>query len=101
MHFDGDRLPRGWFAVESMLGTGCVLKESESSNEYFRLSLTNSLLLIALAGRGFMGENLSTLAISERCHYCGIILKSPKRPRADEGSLLVGCCLSRRAAICN
>jgi hypothetical protein len=38
-----------------------------------------------------MGENLSALAISERCHCCGIILKSPKRPRADEGSLLVGC----------
>ncbi|VVN40713.1 hypothetical protein PS647_05414 [Pseudomonas fluorescens] len=48
-----------------------------------------------------MGENVSALAISERCHCYDIILRSPKRPRADEGSLLVGCCLSRRAAICN
>jgi hypothetical protein len=68
-HFDDARLPRGWFAVEPMLGTGRAAKESESSNEYFRLSLTNSLLLIALVKRGFMGENLSTLAMSERCHY--------------------------------
>ncbi|CAI8706821.1 hypothetical protein EMIT0196MI5_150021 [Pseudomonas sp. IT-196MI5] len=35
-----------------------------------------------------MGENVSTLAISERCHYYGIILKSPKRHRAAESSLL-------------
>ena len=35
-----------------------------------------------------MGENLSALAISERCHCYGIILKSPKRHRAAEGSLL-------------
>jgi len=41
-HFDGARLPSAWFAVEPMLGTGRTVKESESSNEYFRLSLTNS-----------------------------------------------------------
>ncbi|PTR20159.1 hypothetical protein C8K63_11721 [Pseudomonas sp. GV085] len=35
-----------------------------------------------------MGENVSTLAISERCHCYGIILKSSKRHRAAEGSLL-------------
>jgi len=29
-----------------------------------------------------MGENVSTLAIGERCHCYGIILKSPKRHRA-------------------
>ena len=74
--------------MESMLGTGRALKESESSNEYFRLSSTNSLLLIALARRGFIGENVSTLAISERCHCYDIILKSPKRHLAVEGSHL-------------
>jgi hypothetical protein len=67
-----------------MLGTGRALKESESSNEYFRFLLTNSLLLIALAKRDFIGENMSALAISERCHCYGIILKSPKRHQADE-----------------
>jgi hypothetical protein len=34
-----------------------------------------------------MGENVSTLAISERCHCYGIILKSPKRLQAADGPL--------------
>jgi hypothetical protein len=38
-----------------------------------------------------MGENVSTLAISERCHCYGIILKTPKRHRAAEGPFLADC----------
>jgi hypothetical protein len=34
-----------------------------------------------------MGENVSTLAISERCHYYDIILKTPKRHRVADGPL--------------
>jgi hypothetical protein len=48
-----------------MLGTGRAVKESESSNEYFRLSSTNSWLLIALARRDFVNEYVSTLGVSE------------------------------------
>jgi hypothetical protein len=64
-HFDGTRRSNGWFAVEPMLGTGRAVKESESSNEYFRLSSTNSWLLIALARRDFVNEYVSTLGVSE------------------------------------
>ncbi len=35
-----------------------------------------------------MGEEVSTLAISEGCYCYGIILKSPKRDRGADGSLL-------------
>jgi hypothetical protein len=42
-HFDKvSRRCRGWFAVEPMLGIGGGVEESENSNEYFRLSSTNS-----------------------------------------------------------
>jgi hypothetical protein len=64
-HFDGTRRSNGWFAVEPMLGIGRAVKESESSNEYFRLSSTNSWLLIALAMRDFVNEYVSTLGVSE------------------------------------
>jgi hypothetical protein len=65
-----------------MLGTGCAAEESESSNEYFRLSSTNSWLIIALARRGFVGECVSTLGVGEGCLYYDIILKTAKRHRA-------------------
>jgi hypothetical protein len=42
-HFDkASRHCRGWFTVEPMLGIGGGVEESENSNEYFRLSSTNS-----------------------------------------------------------
>jgi hypothetical protein len=82
-----------------MLGTGGTAKESENSNEYFRLSLTNSWLLIALVRRDFCGEYVSMLAVSEVCLHYGIILKSPKRHRAAEGGLLADSCLSHPTGI--
>jgi hypothetical protein len=39
-----------------------------------------------------MGENVSALAISERCHCYGIILKSPKRHP--------GCCWAAFCRFC-
>lgn len=72
--------------MEPMLGTGRVAKESESSNEYFRLSSTNSWLFIPLARRGFVGECVSTLVAGEGCLYYDIILKTAKRHRAARGA---------------
>jgi hypothetical protein len=68
--------------VEPMLGTGRGAKESESSNEYFRLSSTNSWLFIPLARREIVGEYVSTLGVGEGCLYYDIILKTAKRHRA-------------------
>lgn len=68
--------------MEPMLGTGRAVEESESSNEYFRLSSTNSWLFIPLARRGFVGECVSTLGVGEGCLYYDIILKTAKRRRA-------------------
>ena len=65
--------------MEPMLGTGRVAKESESSNEYFRLSLTNSWLFIALARREFVGGYVSALGVGAGCLYYDIILKTAKR----------------------
>jgi len=65
-----------------MLGTGRVAKESESSNEYFRLSLTNSWLFIPLARRKFVGGYVSALGVGAGCLYYDIILKTAKRHRA-------------------
>lgn len=71
--------------MEPMLGTGREAKESESSNEYFRLSLTNSWLFIPLARRGFVGGYVSALGVGAGCLYYDIILKTAKRHRAAKG----------------
>jgi hypothetical protein len=73
----------GQFAVEPMLGIGGGFEESQNSNQYFRLSSTNSGLLI-LPFEGYLRDDqASTLGISEMCHCFGIILKSSKLRRAQ------------------